>query len=427
MKKIKSFVFGTIMLSCTCLTLITCSKKDISKNVPKGILSLNVGITISVFDVYNNLKAATDSFSITIYNADDKVVANYAYATDIPDSIELPAGSYYVIASSGNNDVAAFNDPYYMGNSGNFTIRAGQTSTVDVTCTLTNVMVTVIYSDNVKNYYSSYSTDVSNSGGDLLFNENESRPGFFNTGPLHIKADLQYTDGTGNLQTKTLTGDIAAPRAGKHYEIHIDGAPTNGNSIINIHMNDTVETEVVNINEEGQSSGGLTYGDLLITEVMCNPSALPDASGEWIELYNNSAKTINLKDLIIRRDSTADVHQINSDVNVSPGSYVVLATTDSATDHVDYVYGSAINLINTGPKLSISTYGTDGTDGTLLCAVDFGDSSFVKIASGKALQLDPSVHNADDAKLGTNWCNASTAYSTGDYGTPGTANTNCTP
>ena len=136
---------------------------------------------------------------------------------------------------------------------------------------------------------------------------------------------------------------------------------------------------------------------------------------------------INLKDLIIRRDSTVDVHQINSDVMISPGSYAVLAATDTATDHVDYVYGNAISLTNSGPKLSISTYGTDGTDGTLLCAVDFGDSSFVNIASGKSLQLDPSVHNADDAKLGTNWCNATAVYSTGDKGTPGTANTSCAP
>ena len=287
-------------------------------------------------------------------------------------------------------------------------------------------MVTVVYSDNVKSSYSSYSSTVSNNSGNLVFNESETRAGFFNSGPLHIESNLNYNNGSG-AQTKTLTGDITNPIPGKHYEINIDAALTNGSSVLNISLNDSVETEVVSINEGGQSSGELKYGDLLITEVMCNPAALSDATGEWIELYNNSAATINLKDLIIRRDNTVNIHQISSDVFLSPGAFAVLANTNTATDNVNYSYGSAISLTNSGPTLSISTYGTDGTDGIELCSVDFSASGFPGISSGKSLQLDPSVNNADDAKLGTSWCTASTVYSTGDDGTPGSANASCTP
>ena len=192
-------------------------------------------------------------------------------------------------------------------------------------------------------------------------------------------------------------------------------------------MNDTAETEVVNINEGGQSSGGLGYGDLLITEIMYDPDSLNDSYGEWIELYNNSSNAINLKNLIIRRDSAANVHQINSDVIITSGSYAVLAKTDSAADQVDYVYGGAINLTNTGADLSLSTYGTDGTDGMVICEVDYGADGFITTPHGKSLQLDPSVTDVDAAKLGTNWCVSTAVYSTGDNGTPGAANTNCTP
>ncbi|HEY4787194.1 MAG TPA: hypothetical protein VIH57_14145, partial [Bacteroidales bacterium] len=101
-----------------------------------------------------------------------------------------------------------------------------------------------------------------------------------------------------------------------------------------------------------------------------------------------------------------------------------LGRTSAATDNVRYVYGS-LALTNTGDELIINTYGTNGLDGTVICSVDYSTEGFLTNLDGKSLQLDPSVKNVEDAKIGTNWCASTLTYSTGDYGTPGLANSAC--
>ena len=409
----------------TGLLFNSCTKKESNSEKPKGLLKLNVGISVVESTVGSHFKASSADFSVKIFNSGDQAVLSYAHVSEVPSSIELQAGSYYAVVSSDNNQPAAFNNPYYYGNSGTFTITAGQTSSVNVTCSLANIMVTVVYSDQVINSFSNYSTTVSNTGGNLAYAKDETRAGYFNAGPLHIESTLTYTDGGGVEQTKTLTGDISNAQTGKHYEIHIDAAPTKGNAVLDVTLNETVVTEVVNITDNSNSGNWVpAFGDLLITEIMYNPLALSDTEGEWIEVYNNSGHAINLKDLVIRRGSATTFHQISTDVNLAAGAYAVLGRTSTAASHVDYVYPS-INLTNTGDEIIINTYGTTGMDGTIICSVDYSLTGFLTNLNGKSLQLDPSVHDAAEAQIGSNWCASTVTYSTGDYGTPGAANSNC--
>ncbi len=47
------------------------------------------------------------------------------------------------------------------------------------------------------------------------------------------------------------------------------------------------------------ASAAIVAGDLVISEVMANPSAVSDTTGEWFEIYNSSGAAIDLNGLIL--------------------------------------------------------------------------------------------------------------------------------
>ena len=81
----------------------------------------------------------------------------------------------------------------------------------------------------------------------------------------------------------------------------------------------------------------ILVSDLLISEIMANPSALPDARGEWFELYNPTDQEINLRDTWIGDDGR-DSHKIETDLLILPGEYLTLARSVDPGFSPDYVY-----------------------------------------------------------------------------------------
>lgn len=407
------------------LLLFACSKREANDEKPSGNLQLNVGVAVASFDVYNQLKAADlDEFVVNIYSDANELIASFPRAADMPGNIPLQEGVYYAEAYSDNNLPAEFDNDHYYGVSENFVIVASQTSSTSITCTLANIMVTVIYSNNVISGFDDYSTRVSNAGGSLEFTANETRAGYFNSGPLDIVATLLYTDGAGDPQTTVLSGVIDNAEPGMHYEILIDASVAGGEAVIELIADENYATEVVVISEEAPVAGP-GNGDLLITEIMYNPDVISDTEGEWIEVHNNTGSDYNLLNVVLVRVSTDDRHIISADLIVTPGGYAVLGRTATATDNVDYAYGSSINLPNTGEELQLYTYGTDGTDGALICTVDYGAENFNTGLSGASIQLNPAINNPAEAMDGLNWCESTASYSSDNLGTPGSVNTTC--
>ena len=411
----------SILFALAVLVSTACSHPDSNEDMPLGTLQLNVGISVQSDEVYSSLKAAEpDEFVVRILDESGNEVLYFARAATVPQSIELPAGNYYVVAHSDNNLSAAFENDYYYGESVVFTIIAGETTPISLTCVLANIRVSVIYAPTVISDFDSCQTTVSNSEGSLVFNESETRAGYFDQGPLAIVADLSYTDESGEAQTLTLTGNIPDPEPGKHYEIHIVASLSEGYGSIELIVDESYETELVEINDDEPGMSG----ELLITEIMYNPGALSDTEGEFIEVKNVSGETQNLMDLVIRRGSTNDIHVISADLPLLPGEIALLGRSASAASEVDYVY-STISLLNNGDAIFLNHYGTDGTNGEIICCVDYGATGFATSLNGASIQLDPMVSDAPQAMLGTNWCASTSAYSTGDLGTPGEENLDC--
>ncbi len=412
-----------------CFAMISCQKEEPDPEKETGTLHLDIGVLISVKERASLYKAAPvlDEFNVHIYRADDTEVVAFENVSDMPAGIELETGDYYVIAYSDNNFPAEFENPYYYGLTETFTISSNMQQQVEVNCPMANTIVSVVYSDNIISNFSLFTCTVSSGGGSLVYSGNETRWGYFQTLPLDILAELTYTKPDGTEVTKTMSGSIPSPVPNMHYEIFVDAAIEEGMASFQVIMDETaIAVEVVNLSDGSviPPGGAVAYGDLLITEIMANPSALSDTEGEWFEIYNNSDHVISLQNLIIGRDDI-NIHTITDLIELAPSAYLVLSRTDLSTSVADeYIYGSDITLSNTGAILSIYNEGTEAAPGALIFALDYGEASFPE-GTGASITLNPVLLNAADAILGSSWCTSSSAYSTGDLGTPGAVNDAC--
>jgi len=70
-------------------------------------------------------------------------------------------------------------------------------------------------------------------------------------------------------------------------------------------------------------SYGQNVGDIIITEIMQNPSTVADTNGEWFELYNTTDSAIDLDGWVIKDDGT-NTHTISGTLVVPAKEFKVL-------------------------------------------------------------------------------------------------------
>ncbi len=409
--------------------LAGCNKEEEKPEKEKGTVHIDVGIFISENEVKNQLKSAqqTEDFKVTIFYGDGSEALTFNTVTEMPDVIELTAGEYYVEAHSDNDLPAAFENPYYYGISDLFSINSNEQQTVLVNCQLANTIVSVSYSGQTVAQFTDYSTVVSSPAGSLLYAREETRWGYFRTLPLDIAVDLTYLKPDGSPAGKSMTGSIPAPLSNRHYEIHVDASIDEGMASFQILLDESeIVVEVVEITGSSlpPPQGAIEYGELLITEIMYDPSSLSDTEGEWFEIFNASNRTLPLLNLILGRDDS-NRHTISEEIDLAPGEFLVFERSDQATGSASsYTYGTDLTLTNSGAVLSLFNEGSEEVPGSLIFSVDYGLSGFPD-GSGASICLDPASFNAIDAATGSSWCTSTSPYSTGDLGTPCNVNDAC--
>jgi hypothetical protein len=172
-------------------------------------------------------------------------------------------------------------------------------------------------------------------------------------------------------------------------------------------------------------TGNMIYGDLVITEVMQNPAAVPDTDGEWFEILNVSGLDANLSGLELT-DFTQDSFTISGNLFLNAGGRVVLArNADPAVNGglaPDYTYGNAMSLGNAIDELHIVS------QSGIVDSVAWDDGVSFPDPVGASMELDGLYNDADANNAGVNWAEATTPYGAGDLGTPDQAGpTSCDP
>ncbi len=158
--------------------------------------------------------------------------------------------------------------------------------------------------------------------------------------------------------------------------------------------------------------------DIVINEIMQNPSAVFDSAGEWLELYNAGAGAVDVDGWTIE-DNGADSHTIaNGGPLVIPaGGYLVLGRNDDSFTNggvtVDYEYSSFI-LGNSDDEVILFDTLANEVD-----RVEYDGGPAFPDPTGASMAL---ISPALDNNVGANWCTATTPFGDGDSGTPGAAN-----
>ena len=233
------------------LSALSCTRKEDSLLVARGegLLSLDLGFTPGVTVTTRAGEGTGDlKFKIEVLNSKGTIVQTVEDHTTLGDSpISLRAGHYTVRASHGQNVEAAFDSPYYAGET-EVDIVIGQTTSAAIECSLANVKVSVEVSDIVKEKFSSYSVTVDNgaSGGSLTFGSgNLDKSGYFKcpgSGILHYVVNITNTDG----ESYTVTQDINGVKPRDHYIISLDVNPdvtTSAATALRITVDNTVNEQ----------------------------------------------------------------------------------------------------------------------------------------------------------------------------------------
>ena len=101
---------------------------------------------------------------------------------------------------------------------------------------------------------------------------------------------------------------------------------------------------------------------IAITEFLANPIVIADADGEFVELFNFSAQTVNLNGWTITDEGTDSDIISDTDLSMPAGSYLVIAKNKNAfeTEFFDGITQpnvieiTALTLANSGDEIILS-------------------------------------------------------------------------
>ncbi len=162
-------------------------------------------------------------------------------------------------------------------------------------------------------------------------------------------------------------------------------------------------------------------GAVLVSEIMIDPAAANDATGEWFELYNASEFTIDLVGWVLSADDGDEI-TISRSLVIAYGARVVLGVSDDVAVNgglaVDYVYDrSTFDLADDTDSIFLSVADRPIFDLTWTSTWPAGE--------GASLNLDPYYHERIDAQMKSSWCLSIARFGSGDSGTPAGDNEWC--
>jgi hypothetical protein len=164
---------------------------------------------------------------------------------------------------------------------------------------------------------------------------------------------------------------------------------------------------------------GALPGDLVITEIMYNPTCASDDC-EWIEVLNATGVPIDLNGLLIQDSQLTTGCTISSSVIVQPGEYAWLSTDDAG----GWTYTNQPTAFCTGNHPGFNNSGSDSA--AILNGAGIIDQTAAYTAdalgNGRSWKLDPTALTAAANDNVAAWCYSTVQFDTvagiPEFGTP---------
>ena len=167
--------------------------------------------------------------------------------------------------------------------------------------------------------------------------------------------------------------------------------------------------------------GFLSYGDVIVTEIMLDAVAVGDTTGEWFEVHNPGPDKINLQGFVISSDD-GDSFEVKYNLPIPAGGYKVFGVEKD----LNLNGGATVNYWYNRDKFKLNNSGDSfilQLDGVTIFELEVSESWGIE--AGASLGLDTQFTSASYAGQSAYWCVATTAMSGGDLGTPAAANDWC--
>ncbi len=225
MKKICYLFLTTLFtLFCSCDSEEWNSEELLKNEGQLSLKSLTVDIDTAVKEVKRsgNDSSTIDlsDYIINIVDRQTQAVVNTWKYREMPEIVTLNVGEYTLDVKSHNLEPAQWDTPYYWG-SKNFSIRKNEITDLGViACSLSNVMVSVKYSDAL---YQALGEDVKvtvsiGETGTLDYTRDETRIGYFELPAMSSTIVAEFS-GSVNGKYTTLRRVFAEIAVGQHHVI----------------------------------------------------------------------------------------------------------------------------------------------------------------------------------------------------------------
>lgn len=247
MKYIKSLYTAIVVL------LLTACQSEQWEGLEGGfIVSLEEEVTVSTKSTPAELgKPDPELFKLKIVkesNGNTLYDGNFTGKT-IPAS----AGLYTLTATCGDNPILALDAPYYKGEESGIEVTEGETTPVELKCSVANALTSVIYDEPEKfnDLYSSYALKIAVGNQSVTIGPSQTyKSAYYQAGTIPVFQFVGTLKDNGQEVSTTLDDerlkDAATFAAGKHCKLTLKVKPTESGVILTV---DKVEVETVSISE----------------------------------------------------------------------------------------------------------------------------------------------------------------------------------
>lgn len=236
------------LVACLCMS---CSQEKENSGVGCGSFVLTLHPDYEVIPVLRSSDAdpsdetpSTDEFAIRLTKEDGSYSKEWSSIADMPVDATFDTGNYTLYAYYGSLTNEGFGTPFYQGET-KFSIRDGETTPVEVTCTLGHVKISLEYSEAFRKYFTDYETTVRTQGGkNVVFTKDETRSAYVQPGDISLKIQLTKPNG---ISATYEPAKIIGATARQHYIITFDVSESVGAAIVSITFDNSTEVEPITI------------------------------------------------------------------------------------------------------------------------------------------------------------------------------------
>lgn len=246
-KNVNGILAGLLLLAAGCADNNPWNEGgDVGALRPEVLVDAAVGAAVTRAQMEElpeaDVPSASD-FTLEITKSDGSYSKSWLLADYDPESVALRSGKYIVTARYGDPSEEGSKRPYFVG-SADVTVKAGETTPVNIEAALGNALVEITQTDNFLGYFSDFSLQLQSgeTGAYVPVPRGQTDPTYVHPGQVDVV--LTYTNWEG--KSTTVRPVSMKVEAKKFYHVKLDLDTEFSNGVLHVTFdNGTEEEEVV--------------------------------------------------------------------------------------------------------------------------------------------------------------------------------------